>query len=278
MRTSTTRDDLLIEVDLGPRARGYFTTRGTGAPSVPETSDNAGEGDYAGLNLAAHVGDDPARVAASRRLLEEALGLEPGGIAWMNQVHSANVARAVPGDVPTADALLLDLRGDDGAHPQAAAVLVADCVPLLLASDDGAVVSAVHAGRRGMLDGVVEAALGAMVEAGVEPASVHAAIGPCVCGRCYEVPAAMRDDAGLVEPASASTTSWGTPALDVAAGVLAQLERSGVTSISRVGVGAHAGEGPWCTLEDERFYSYRRDGVTGRIAGVVVAARADRRA
>lgn len=277
MRTSTTRDDLLIEVDLGPRARGYFTTRGTGAPSVPEVSPDAGEGDYAGLNLAAHVGDDPARVAASRRLLEDALGLERGGIAWMNQVHSATVARAVPGDVPTADALLLDTR-DAGPHPQAAAVLVADCVPLLLASDDGAVVSAVHAGRRGMLDGVVEAALGAMAEAGVEPGSVHAAIGPCVCGRCYEVPDGMRDDAGLVEPTSASTTSWGTPALDVAAGVLAQLERSGVASVTRAGVGPHEGEGPWCTLEDERFYSYRRDGVTGRIAGVVVAARADRRA
>lgn len=271
MRTGTTRDDLLIEVDLGPRVRGYFTTRGTGAPSVPEVSADAGEGDYAGLNLAAHVGDDPARVAASRRLLEDSLGLEPGGITWMNQVHSATVARAVPGDVPTADALLLDTR-DAGPHPQAAAVLVADCVPVLLASDDGAVVAAVHAGRRGMLDGVVEAALGTMVEAGVEPGSVRAAIGPCVCGRCYEVPASMRDEAGLVEPASASTTSWGTPALDVAAGVLAQLERSGVTSIARSGAGAYEGEGPWCTLEDERFYSYRRDGVTGRIAGVVVAA------
>lgn len=273
MRTSTTRDDLLIEVDLGPRARGYFTTRGTGAPSVPEatTGPSAGEGDYAGLNLAAHVGDDPARVAASRALLEDALGLERGGIAWMNQVHSATVARAVPGDVPTADALLLDTRGA-GPRPQAAAVLVADCVPVLLASDDGAVVAAVHAGRKGMLDGVVEAALGAMAEAGVEPCAVHAAIGPCVCGRCYEVPEDMRAEAGLIEPTSASTTSWGTPALDVAAGVLAQLERSGVTSITRTGLGAHAGEGPWCTLEDERFYSYRRDGVTGRIAGVVVAA------
>lgn len=271
MRTGTTRDDLLIEVDLGPRVRGYFTTRGTGAPSVPEVSADAGEGDYAGLNLAAHVGDDPARVAASRRLLEDSLGLEPGGITWMNQVHSATVARAVPGDVPAADALILDAR-DDAPHPQAVAVLVADCVPVLLASDDGAVVAAVHAGRRGMLDGVVEAALGTMVEAGVEPGSVRAAIGPCVCGRCYEVPASMRDEAGLVEPASASTTSWGTPALDVAAGVLAQLERSGVTSIARSGAGAYEGEGPWCTLEDERFYSYRRDGVTGRIAGVVVAA------
>ena len=227
MRTSTTRDDLLIEVDLGPRARGYFTTRGTGAPSVPEatTGPSAGEGDYAGLNLAAHVGDDPARVAASRALLEDALGLERGGIAWMNQVHSATVARAVPGDVPTADALLLDTRGA-GPRPLAAAVLVADCVPVLLASDDGAVVAAVHAGRKGMLDGVVEAALGAMAEAGVEPCAVHAAIGPCVCGRCYEVPAQMRDVAAERSPASRAVTWAGTPATIVRGGFPSRAGRS----------------------------------------------------
>lgn len=275
MRTAITRDDL-VEVDLGPRARGYFTTRGAGALRAPARGEQDGrecESDpYEGLNLAMHVGDDPARVAASRADLEAALGLERGSIAWMNQVHSTTVAPAVPGQAPRADALLLDQQAP-GPVPRAVGVLVADCVPLLLASQDGRVVAAVHAGRRGMLDGVVAAALAAMAQAGADPAGVHAAIGPCVCGRCYEVPEPMRASAALVEPASASWTSWGTPALDVAAAVVAQLERSGVRSIVRTGTGPHGESGgPWCTLEDERFYSYRRDGVTGRLAGVVVPA------
>ena len=245
----------LLEVPVGPRVRGCFTTRGARAASVTRSDP------YAGLNLAAHVGDDPERVARNRRLLTAALGLPDHGVAWMNQVHSAVVAPARRGETPTADALVL--RRDDPRAPCAAGVLVADCVPLLLATGDGALMAAVHAGRRGMLDGVVLRTLDAFAARGARAADVWAAIGPSVCGACYEVPEEMHSAAAAIEPECATTTRWGTPGLDVAAGVRAQLRREGV---------GHVTGGSWCTMEDRRFYSYRRDGATGRIAGVVIAA------
>ncbi|GGO99943.1 peptidoglycan editing factor PgeF [Actinomyces gaoshouyii] len=249
----------LIEADLGPRARGYFTSRGAGASRLPAPID-AG---YAGLNLADRVGDDPAHVAACRAWLESTVGLEGGDIAWMNQVHSDIIAHARRGSAPTADALILDARAEEASarSPRGAGVLVADCVPLLLASADGRLVAAVHAGRRGMLGGVVPRTVEEMTRLGADPSGISAAIGPSICGRCYEVPGTMRDEAAAVEPACASTTSWGTPGLDVAAGVIAQLQRSGVARIA---------PGEWCTFEDERFFSYRREGTTGRLAGIVL--------
>lgn len=261
----------VLEVELGPGARGVFTTRGaTAGPTTPEDS-------YAGANLALHVGDDPDRVKACRDALEDLLGVgrraglesaRRAGIAWMNQVHSAVVAAASLTDAPTSDALVLDTRGDAGG-PAGAGVLVADCVPVLLASHDGAVVAAVHAGRRGVLAGVVGAALDAMAAAGVDPEQVWAATGPAVCGACYEVPARMRQECAAIEPACAAVTRWGTPGLDLVGGVVAQLRRAGV---GRIAVGG------WCTVEDERFFSYRRRSTTGRLAGVVVAEPAGRRA
>lgn len=250
----------LHEVELGPCARGFFTTRGTGAPPVRESDP------YAGTNLALHVGDDAERVLAHRRSLAAALARATGTraptIAWMTQVHSTLVAPADARTAPTADALVLDTRRPHPHPATAAAVMVADCVPLLLASGDGTRAAAVHAGRRGMLDGIVPAAVAALARRGVKPTDLWAAIGPCVCGSCYEVPERMRAQAAAIEPACATTTRWGTAGLDVAAGVAAQLARLGVRRIARPG---------WCTLEDERFYSYRRDGRTGRLAGVVVA-------
>ena len=265
----------LLAAALGPRARGCFTTRGAGAPPVSARAP------YAGLNLALHVGDDAARVGRARRRLEEALGLGPGrrggagpqapGLAWMNQVHSAVVARARlqmrPDDAPAADALVLSSRARPAAlRPAGVAVMVADCVPLLLAADDGTIVAAVHAGRRGMLAGVVTAAVEAMAGLGADPAGLWAAIGPAICGSCYEVPERMRQEAAAREPACAAVTRWGTPGLDVAAGVVAQLRRAGVRRIDRPG---------WCTYEDRRFYSHRRDGTTGRIVGAALAAPVD---
>ena len=264
----------LIEVDLGPRARGYFTTRGLRARHVPDpngvgTRPQVGEGgsggrddgaSYGGWNLALHVGDDPQRVHCHRRRLGELLGVDRGRhLAWMNQVHSAVVAAARVDETPTADALVLDARRADA--PAGCCVLVADCVPVLLASRDGALTAAVHAGRRGMLDGIVPATIEFLQRAGADPADLWAAVGPSICGSCYEVPDDMLTLSAQREPACASRTSWGTPGLDVAAGVLAQLERAGV---------GHISGSQWCTYEDSRFYSYRRDGVTGRLAGVAI--------
>lgn len=250
----------LLEVDLGPCARGYFTTRGAGARPVGPRAP------YAGANLATHVGDDAARVLGLRRELEALVGADRHAdgratVAWMNQVHSAVAVVAGPGGEPTADALVLDARSS-GPGPAGVGVLVADCVPLLLATTDGSLVAAVHAGRRGMLDGVVRSALDLLASLGAQPADLWAATGPSICGRCYEVPADLHRHCAEVEPACASTTRWGTPGLDVAAGVHAQLRRAGVGRVRA---------GTWCTYEEERFYSYRRQPVTGRLAGIVLA-------
>jgi hypothetical protein len=140
----------------------------------------------------------------------------------------------------------------------ALAALVADCTPVLLADPGRRVIGAVHAGRPGMTLGIVEVAVRRMRELGAE--NIEAVVGPSICGRCYEVPAAMREDAALVAPESAAVSWTGTPAIDVAAGVVAQLVANDVV-VQWI---------PGCAREDESLYSYRRDGRTGRFAGVVV--------
>ncbi len=238
----------LVTVDLGGGARGWFTTR-----RAPGGGDGASRD--LGFNLALHVGDDPTAVTANRAALEDLVG---GPIGWMNQAHSATVAPARRDGAVDADGIVLD-PAVPGA-PAAVGVLVADCVPVLLAATDGSRVAAVHAGRRGMLDGVVTRAVEALAAWAVRPEDLRAVVGPSVCGACYEVPEDMARQAAAVEPACHAVTRWGTPGIDVAAGVRAQLERAGVVLVEAPG---------WCTVEDRRFFSYRREGATGRLAGVV---------
>jgi hypothetical protein len=137
--------------------------------------------------------------------------------------------------------------------------LSADCVPVLLADPVAGVVGAVHAGRPGMVARVVDRAIDALVEAGADPHETIAVVGPSVCGRCYEVPEGMRADAASVSPPSATVSWTGTPAIDVAAGVVDQLSARGIR-VTWV---------PGCTRESHDLYSYRRDGSTGRFAGIV---------
>ncbi|MBY8865214.1 MULTISPECIES: peptidoglycan editing factor PgeF [Streptomyces] len=225
-----------------------FTDRWGGVSAVP----------YEELNLGGAVGDDPAAVRANRELAAKSLGLDPARVVWMNQVHGDDVA-VVDGPwttdpAPPVDGLVTAVRG------LALAVLTADCVPVLLADPVAGVVAAAHAGRPGMVKGVVPAAVEAMRSLGAEPARIVARTGPAVCGRCYEVPEAMRAEVAAVEPAAHAETSWGTPALDVGAGVHAQLERLGVHDRER---------SPVCTRESADHFSYRRDRTTGRLAGYV---------
>ncbi|MGY0066761.1 peptidoglycan editing factor PgeF [Streptomyces sp. QTS137] len=213
---------------------------------------------YAELNLGGAVGDDSGAVRTNRELTAKFLGLEPARVVWMNQVHGADVVVVDEpwgeSPVPGADAVVTARRG------LALAVLTADCVPVLLADPVAGVVAAAHAGRPGLVAGVVPAAVRAMTELGADPARTVARTGPAVCGRCYEVPERMRADVAAVEPAAYAETSWGTPAVDVAGGVHAQLERLGVGDRERSSV---------CTLESEDHFSYRRDRATGRLAGYV---------
>ncbi|MGW8332232.1 peptidoglycan editing factor PgeF [Streptomyces sp. NPDC055897] len=225
-----------------------FTDRWGGVSAVP----------YEELNLGGAVGDDPASVRANRELAAGKLGLDPARVVWMNQVHGREVAVVdgpfAPGDPAAVDAVVTGRRGT------ALAVLTADCTPVLLADPVAGVVGAAHAGRPGMVAGVVPAAVGAMVSLGADPARIVARTGPAVCGRCYEVPGPMRAEVAEAEPAAWSETSWGTPAVDVTAGVHAQLAALGVTDLVA---------SPVCTLESLDHFSYRRDRTTGRLAGYV---------
>lgn len=217
-----------------------FTDRYDGVSAVPFDS----------LNLALVGDDDPAARQRNLALLLDAFA--PGAVlADMEQVHGHTVVEA-GGPREQCDALVTD-RPD-----VVLMVRVADCVPVLLADPDAGVLGAAHAGRQGLLEGVVEACVDRMRALGA--ARVQAWVGPHICGSCYEVPEALQQEVARREPASLSTTSWGTPALDIGAGVRAQLARAGVTvsDVSR------------CTRESPDLYSHRRDGAgAGRQAGVI---------
>ncbi|OII69826.1 MULTISPECIES: peptidoglycan editing factor PgeF [unclassified Streptomyces] len=235
--------------DSADGAHFAFTDRWGGVSAVP----------YEELNLGGAVGDDPAAVRENRNLAASALGVDPAQVVWMRQVHG-RVVHVVDGpwlaeaEVPEGDAVVTARRG------LPLAVLTADCVPALLADPVAGVVAAAHAGRPGMVAGVVPATVDAMAALGAEPSRITAVTGPAVCGRCYEVPEAMRDEVASVEPAAWAETGWGTPAVDVVAGVHAQLERLGVHRRRTSGV---------CTRESVDHFSYRRDRKTGRLAGYV---------
>jgi YfiH family protein len=141
----------------------------------------------------------------------------------------------------------------------AVAVLIADCVPVLLADPVGKVVAAVHAGRVGARAGVLPATLEAMRGLGARIDKLEVLLGPAACGECYEVPNRMQADVETYLPGSACRTRRGTAGLDLRAGLWRQLACAGV---ARIGVD------PRCTMEDPTLYSYRRDGVTGRLAAL----------
>ncbi|MYW94828.1 peptidoglycan editing factor PgeF [Amycolatopsis rubida] len=228
------------------RVRRVVTTRAGGASRPP----------YESFNLGDHVGDDAGDVYANRKRLATELGLAEDKLAWMEQVHG-RTATVVDGTETSAaeatDALVTDRPG------VALVVLVADCVPVLMADPEAGVVAAVHAGRVGARVGVVPAALEAMRELGAEPGRVEALLGPAICGDCYEVPAAMAADVEKHLPGSSGTTRKGTTSLDLRAGLWQQLADLGVGRV---------GADPRCTAEDKTLFSFRRDGTTGRIAGI----------
>jgi len=238
-------------VDLGPGVLAAFTTRSGGVSAPPWDS----------LDLGLGVGDDDRAVYANRALLAAWVAVP---VAFGTQVHGA---RVVAVDHPPAPDTPSVGEGDALVTARvdvAVAVLVADCVPVLLADPEARVVAAVHAGRAGLLAGVVEAAVAALCARGARPDRVRAAIGPSIAGRSYEVPAALRAQVAARVPATSATTAWGTPALDLAAGVAAVLAGRGITAVTRLDRD---------TFTDPALYSHRRamaDGTrTGRSCGVV---------
>ena len=237
----------------------FYWRQQTGRVSWAFTDREGGSstGPFASLNLGGHVGDDASAVEANREDVAMAMGVRRDHLLFLQQCHGAEVLVATgPWEAsgpPPADGVVTATPG------VALAVLVADCTPVLLADVGAGVVGAVHAGRPGMMAGIVDVAVERMRELGAR--SLTAVVGPSVCARCYEVPEELRAAAAAVAP-EASARSWtGTPAIDVAAGVVTQLVANDV-AVQWV---------PGCAREDERLFSHRRDGRTGRYAGVVVA-------
>jgi YfiH family protein len=250
--------------DTRGRIEAAFTDRhggvGGGAFGSFDFGDRSGDIDRRDENVDI-LGYALARGAAPRTPNEDfdlPPGVKPPAMVLMRQVHGRDVhlvdrawLDARP-DVPTADALVTALPG------VGLVVRAADCVPVLLADVERGLVGAAHAGRNGMVAGVVPETVRALRELGAR--DLVAWVGPHVCGRCYEVPDDMRRDVVAAIPAADAETSWGTPALDIGAGVVAQLEDAGADVLD---VGR-------CTREDEDLYSYRREGAkSGRLAGVV---------
>lgn len=216
-------------------------------------------------NLALHVGDDPEAVRSSRRRLEASMGIPAASLRFMSQTHSDRVAFLEPAAgaapiPPDADAMV----SPTGSEPLA--VLVADCVPIVLADADPAdggtgATAVVHAGRAGVGNGIVPATVRVLRDRGAR--GITAWIGPSVCGSCYEVPEAMMSELAGTIPVAASRTSRGTAALDLPAAVRHQLVHSGVT------IGETSGAGVSCTQENPALFSHRREPGAGRIAGLV---------
>ena len=230
--------------------RRVTTTRAGGISAPPFDTFNLGD----------HVGDDPAAVAANRARLAAAVGLGTDRVVWMNQVHGDRVEvvaepqRAAVGGRVGTDALVT-------STPRLAlAVVTADCVPVLLGDARAGVIGAVHAGRVGAQRGVVPRAVEAMLRLGAHVDDISVLLGPAVSGRNYEVPAAMADEVEAALPGSRTTTSAGTPGLDLRAGIACQLRDLGVASIDA---------DPRCTVADPNLFSHRRGAPTGRLASLV---------
>lgn len=230
--------------------RAAFSLRSGGASLAPWDT----------LNLGVHVGDDPAAVSENRRRLANALRL-PAEPVWLDQVHGAAVfeldreGRPAPGLRPQADAAVTR---------SAAAVLaiqVADCLPVLFASDDGRVLGAAHAGWRGLAAGVLEVTVQAMQ---MPPARLSAWLGPCIGPAHFEVGEEVRATFLASQPDAEPAF-----ALNPRGRWQCDLPRLARTRLAGLGIGQLAG-GQWCTAADPvRFFSHRRDQRTGRMAALI---------
>ena len=243
-----------------PSNVGALATVRAGGVSQAPYGDGQGGG---GLNLGTHVGDDPAHVAANRARLAAMLPSQP---AWLSQVHGVAVADAgkLDGCVPDADAGIATQAG------VVCVVMTADCLPVLFSSSDGLVVGAAHAGWRGLANGVLQRTVASMRAQGAT--DILAWLGPAIGPQQFEVghdvlqafQDGARDDAERQVLSAAFTAITGKPGK-----YLADIYGLARTMLLRDGVVQVAG-GEYCTVSDAaQFYSYRRDGITGRQASLI---------
>lgn len=244
-----------------PRIRLCFSSRHGGVST----------GGYASFNLGDHVGDNLSNVQENRHRASCALGAP---VAFMQQVHGDHLVILAPRDfsrandgireiLPATDGIILDGRDvssvpylydergvSDGQMYTAmgACVMVADCVPLLLAGIDVPIAAAVHVGRAGLWAGIAGKTVSRMREMGAE--RIFAWIGPSICGSCYEVPRSMARKSQKLAPHSLSHTAWGTPSIDIPRSLAFSLRELGV-EVEESGI---------CTRENNDYFSYRRAG------------------
>ncbi len=229
--------------DAPAGVRAHVTTRAGGAS----------RGAWADFNLAEHVGDDPDAVRVNRARLAAALAL-PGPPRWLAQIHSGRCVDAARVTTPVAaDASFTRVAG------VVCAVLTADCLPILVCARDASAVAAIHAGWRGLDAGVIPATIAALE---LPPARLCAWIGPSIGPEAYAVGSELRDrfvarDRAYVASFERRAGAWHA---DLRAIARHQLARAGVEAIA---------VSELCTFRDRRFYSYRRDGVTGRFASLI---------
>lgn len=209
---------------------------------------------FSSFNLASHVGDDPEHVRRNRERLRTWLPADP---CWLNQVHGTTVVRAetLSGHTPEADGALTEIP-----HT-VCAVLTADCLPILLTDYAGSIVAACHAGWRGLCHGILEATCAAMRR---HPTELLAWLGPAISGDAFEVGDDVRT--AFIQQHTESASAF-TPIGPQK--YLADLYELARQRLTRLGITAISG-GQGCTvIERERFFSYRRDGVTGRMASLI---------
>ena len=247
---------LVPEWAVSPRVKAAFSLR----------SGGVSEGGYRGLNLGLHVGDCAERVNENRQRLQSTLTL-PAAPMWLDQVHGVEVLRVSAGFQPHA----IERPVADAAVTTDSAVVlaiqVADCLPVLLAAEDGRVIGAAHAGWRGLAQGVIEAALAAMRAADptLEPSAIHAWLGPCIGVTQFEVGGEVREaflQAGD-PPEAFMPNAQGRWQADLLALARHRLQRAGVVAISG---------GQWCTAsQPELFFSHRRESRQGNQSGRMAA-------
>ena len=240
-----TLDFLVPDWPVPTSVRAAVTTRRGGVSRGP----------FAGFNLGTHVGDDAGAVADNRALLAAALAL-PAGPAWLEQVHGTDVAvlpRGGGGPGP-ADAAVTFTKGE------VCAVLVADCLPVFLASRGGDRVGIAHAGWRGLAGGVIEATVAAL---GGEPGALVAWLGPAIGPDAFEVGHEVRATFVARDPGAAAAFRAGRDGR-----WHADLPGLARRRLAALGVDDVRGESPCTHSDPDRFFSYRRDGVTGRMAAL----------
>jgi hypothetical protein len=258
--------------NVSPRVRALVTTRDGGVSEPPFGRWQAGADHPGGLNLGMKAGDDPAAVALNRSRLLGLAGV--GEAAWLEQIHGAGIVRAedvlaqahAHGTPTRADASITDRPGT------VCVVMVADCMPVLLCDEAGRAVGAAHAGWRGLAAGIVEQTAQRVAQlAGVEPGALHAYLGPSIGPDAFEVGPDVRDAfMSQVDGAQRDATANAFVGHPQNPGkYLADLPLLARLRLNALGVTRIVG-GDLCTVtQRERFYSYRRDRETGRMAALI---------